>query len=89
MDVPHIVSDDDGNLVGNRLVSTPWFFNLDVGISREIDLGHAQTLTLTAGIKNLLDDFQSDLERGPFRDAGYVYGPAFPRTYHMGARWSF
>lgn len=89
MEVPHIVSDASGDLVGNRLVETPWFFNLDVGISREIDMGDERTLTLTAGIKNLLDAYQDDLERGAFRDATYVYGPAFPRTYHVGARWSF
>lgn len=89
MDVPHIVSDAAGQLVGNRLVETPWFFNLDVGVSREIALSDTQTLTLTAGIKNLLDDIQDDLERGAFRDAAYVYGPAFPRTYHVGLRWGF
>jgi outer membrane receptor for ferrienterochelin and colicins len=70
-------------------VETPWFFNLDVGVSREIALSDTQTLTLTAGIKNLLDDIQDDLERGAFRDAAYVYGPAFPRTYHVGLRWGF
>jgi len=89
MHVPHIVSDAPRDLVGNRLLETPWFFNLDVGISREIDMGDEQTLTLTAGIKNLLDAYQDDLERGAFRDATYVYGPAFPRTYDVGARWSF
>jgi outer membrane receptor for ferrienterochelin and colicins len=89
MDVPHIVSDADGNLVGNRLERSPWFFNLDLGISKRIELGDNTALTLTAGVKNLLDDYQDDLEVGVFRDAGYTYGPAFPRTYHVGARWDF
>ena len=89
MEIPHIVSDVSGTLVGNRLERSPWFFNLDVGISKKFELGGTYTLTVNAGIKNLLDDFQDDLEVGAFRDASYTYGPAFPRTYHIGAKWEF
>jgi len=88
--VPHVVSDTNtGDLVENRMRETPWFFNLDVGISKSFDIRENDTLTVSLGIRNLLDDTQSDLERGPFRDADYVYGPAFPRTFHAGVRWEF
>lgn len=88
--VPHVVSDvNTGDVIENRLRETPWFFNLDVGISKSFDIRENDTLTVSLGIRNLLDDYQGDLERGPFRDADYVYGPAFPRTYHAGVRWEF
>lgn len=89
MDIPHVVTDSNGDLVGNRLQESPWFFNVDVGISKTIDLAGGDRLTLSLGIRNLLNEFQQDLERGPFRDALYVYGPAFPRTVHAGIRWEF
>lgn len=89
MDVPHVVTAANGTLAGNRLQRSPWFFNLDVGISKEVALKGGQALTLSLGVKNLLNDFQDDLERGAFRDAGYVYGPAFPRTVHTGLKWEF
>ena len=88
--VPHVVSDvNNGDLIENRLRRTPWFVNLDVGASKTFDIQENQSLTVSVGIRNLLDDYQSDLERGPFRDADYTYGPAFPRTFHAGLRWEF
>ncbi len=88
--VPHVVSATaTGDLVENRLRKTPWFFNLDVGASKLFDIRESDKLTVSVGIRNLLDDYQADLERGPFRDADYVYGPAFPRTFHAGVRWEF
>jgi len=90
MAVPHVVSDvNTGDQIENRLRKTPWFFNLDVGVSKTFDIREKDQLTVSLGIRNLLDDYQSDLERGPFRDADYVYGPAFPRTFHAGVRWDF
>jgi outer membrane receptor for ferrienterochelin and colicins len=90
MEVPHVVSDvATGDLITNRLRNTPWFVNLDVGLSKTFDVRENDQLTVTIGIRNLLDDYQKDLERGPFRDADYVYGPAFPRTFHAGLRWEF
>jgi outer membrane receptor for ferrienterochelin and colicins len=88
--VPRVVSDTTtGDQIENRLRETPWFFNLDVGISKTLEIRENDRLTVSVGIRNLLDDYQRDLERGPFRDADYVYGPAFPRTFHAGVRWEF
>ena len=42
------------------------------------------TLEINAGVKNLLDQFQTDLDKGMDRDAGFIYGPATPRTYFVG-----
>jgi outer membrane receptor for ferrienterochelin and colicins len=37
-------------------------------------------LRVGIGLVNLLNAYQLDLERGPQRDAAYVYGPMRPRT---------
>lgn len=89
MDVPRIVSDANGNLVGNVLNRSPWFFTIDVGLRKEFQLAHNTSLTLSLGVRNLLNDFQDDLEVGAFRDAGYIYGPAFPRTVYLGVSIKF
>lgn len=41
-------------------------------------------LELNVGVKNVLDQYQKDLDRGVERDAGYIYGPSLPRTYFAG-----
>lgn len=62
---------------------TPWFADLGIVISRSIGLGRT-TLTLNAGVQNVLNSYQRDLEVGVNRDAAFVYGPIRPRTVTMG-----
>ena len=45
-------------------------------------------MEFSAGIKNVLDQYQKDLDLGPLRDAGYIYGPNLPRTYFVGLKIS-
>ena len=70
----------------DRLEVTPSFFELDLNISREIELG-GRVLDVTLGVKNLTDEYQQDLDQGPDRDSTYVYGPRLPRSYTVGLRW--
>jgi len=89
MDIPRILSDSaNGDPRGNRMQRSDWSFNVDVGISREFEL-RGGSLTASLGVQNLLDDFQNDLDQGVFRDASYVYGPAFPRTIFAGLKYEF
>ena len=37
-----------------------------------------------AGMKNLLNSFQDDFDKGIDRDPAYIYGPALPRTLYVG-----
>lgn len=90
MDVPRInVDPATGDTTSNELTKSPWFFNVDVGLRRAFDLGDASVLTLDLGVRNLLNDFQDDLEEGAFRDADYIYGPAFPRTVYASLGYEF
>lgn len=45
-------------------------------------------LELNAGVKNLFDSFQKDLDFGQNKDAAYIYGPAVPRTYFIGVKFA-
>ena len=91
----HIVT--NGKLTGSMLVQhfagyveqdeeveTPVFFEWDLKLCYGIPLYKHYTLEVNAGVKNLLDHFQRDLDKGMDRDAGYVYGPATPRTFFAG-----
>ena len=41
------------------------------------------TLEIAVGVKNMLDQFQRDIDQGMNRDASYIYGPSLPRTYFI------
>ena len=40
-------------------------------------------LEIAVGVKNMLDQFQPDIDQGMNRDASYIYGPSLPRTYFI------
>jgi outer membrane receptor for ferrienterochelin and colicins len=65
-------------------VTTPTFFEWDFKLCYDIPLYKHYTLEINAGVKNVLDHFQRDLDQGMDRDAGYIYGPAAPRTFFAG-----
>ncbi|MCG9910335.1 MAG: TonB-dependent receptor [Flavobacteriales bacterium] len=60
------------------------FFDLLAGLSYSILLKKTWKIRFDAGVSNLLNAFQKDLDFGIQRDAGYIYGPMRPRTYFMG-----
>ncbi len=62
---------------------TPDFLDLNIKLSYDFQLT-GTTLQLHGGVQNIFNSFQSDFDRGPLRDAGYIYGPALPRTFFMG-----
>jgi outer membrane receptor for ferrienterochelin and colicins len=86
MKVPHYA----GYIDDDRLETTPSFLTVDAGVTRTVTLGDTgSNLKISAGGKNLTNQFQDDLDQGPDRDAGYVYGPRFPRSYYLSLSYSF
>ncbi|MEW6363492.1 MAG: TonB-dependent receptor [Acidobacteriota bacterium] len=85
--VPHYA----GYIQASRLEETPSFYVLDLTGARDLwaDPSGRAKVRLTAGVSNLFDQFQSDLDRGPDRDAGYVYGPRYMRTFFAKLEYSF
>ncbi len=64
------------------LVRTPFFADLNLSLQRVFPFAD-RALTVEAGVYNLLDAYQSDIEVGWERDAGYFYGPFRPRSWFL------
>ena len=80
MIVPHYA----GFIEQDRMEKTPDFFDLNVKFNYTFVLHDHIKLQVNTGVQNILNHFQSDLDRGEFRDSGYFYGPAQPRTFFVG-----
>ena len=87
MKAPHYA----GYIAEDRLETTGSFLTVDVSVAREVALGSAEApaLRISAGVRNLTDEYQPDLDRGPLRDPSYVYGPRIPRSVYLGAKVEF
>jgi outer membrane receptor for ferrienterochelin and colicins len=91
-----------GNITGSMLlqhsagfvpedceVSSPVFYDFGFKFSYDIKLFANAKLNLNIGIKNIFNSFQSDIDKGSLKDAGYMYGPSLPRTYFFGIKIEF
>lgn len=78
--VPHLA----GFVPQDEEVVTPAFWDLGIRLAYDLHLYKHYCLCLSGGVKNVLDQFQRDLDQGPLRDAGYMYGITTPRTYFLG-----
>ncbi len=96
MYVPHFAPDmeeiPDGYpytyLPCDELKHTRAFFELGVKLAYDFHISPKLNLQVNAGVRNITDTFQPDLDRGGFRDSGYFYGPAMPRTVYVGIKLS-
>ncbi|MGS2764060.1 TonB-dependent receptor [Sinomicrobium sp. M5D2P9] len=82
MYVPHIA----GYIENDRLQKTPDFFELNLKTGYTFTLDNNFQLQLSGGIQNLFNSYQSDFDRGPDRDANYIYGPSRPRTFFVSVK---
>ncbi len=74
-----------GAIPQNRLDRAPSFVQVDLSLARRLTSGRVP-MTLTLAVRNLTNAYQRDLDQGPLRDAGYVYGPRLPRTVSVSVR---
>jgi outer membrane receptor for ferrienterochelin and colicins len=61
------------------------FFDLGLKLRYNIKL-NGTWMQLFAGVKNILNSYQDDFDRGIDRDPGYIYGPLNPRTVYIGIK---
>jgi outer membrane receptor for ferrienterochelin and colicins len=86
MVVPHYA----GWIAEDRLEMTSSYFTLDASVSKAFPLGFSDSnVVISVGGKNLTDAFQADVDQGPRRDSGYVWGPRFPRSIYTSVRFHF
>lgn len=83
MYVPHILNDE---LDFMHIKHTRDFFDLNTKVSRKFTINENFKLTLYAGVQNIFDAYQQDLDQGAGRDSDYIYGPATPRSYFFGLK---
>lgn len=81
--VPHFA----GYIAADRVVETPSFFDLNLKMTYTVKLVGVD-MQLSTGVKNLFNSFQTDLDKGPMRDAGYIYGPSMPRTAFFAVKFT-
>jgi outer membrane receptor for ferrienterochelin and colicins len=79
-------TDLGGNVIPDSEVTTPSFFDCGVKLSYTFRLTNIINLELNAGVKNILDAYQRDIDSGSGRDSAYIYGPAMPRTFFFGVK---
>lgn len=77
-----------GYIPEDRQYDTPSFFDLSLRLAYDFSLSRGVKMQVSGGVKNFLDAFQKDLDQGPLRDASYIYGPAVPRTYFIGLKFT-
>jgi outer membrane receptor for ferrienterochelin and colicins len=79
MIVPHFIYNQTP-----QMKNTPQFVDVNLKLNYTFVLHDHIKLQLNAGIQNILNSFQKDLDKGEFRDSGYFYGPTQPRTVFVG-----
>jgi outer membrane receptor for ferrienterochelin and colicins len=79
----------EGFIPEDRLEKSKAYTVMDANITRQLPMFSNHGLALTIGVKNLTNAYQTDLDRGPLRDAGYIWGPRFPRTVSISLRALF
>lgn len=73
----------------NRTVKTKTFFELGWKVSYEIPFYNGTEFEINAGIQNIFNSYQDDFDKGADRVSSYIYGPAMPRNFFVGAKLSF
>ena len=81
---PMLIQHFAGYVAEDEEVISPTFFDMGIKWAYEIPLYRLYSLEINAGVKNIFDSFQRDIDKGIDRDAGYIYGPSLPRTYFFG-----
>lgn len=77
-----------GFIPEDRVETTPGFTVVD--LRGEMPIYRAESrISLVMQLFNLFDVFQEDLDRGPEKHSGYVYGPRRPRTFASGLKFDF
>ncbi|WP_422090054.1 TonB-dependent receptor [Tenacibaculum ovolyticum] len=87
MDVLHLASDK--NLIKDEYFKSPSFFNFGINSTYTFEVENLHTnIELSAGVKNVFDNYQAKFDIGKERDSNFIYGPATPRTFVLGIKFT-
>ena len=65
-------------------VNTPTFWDMNMKVSYSFNILRKLQMNVNAGVINMFNQFQKDLDPGPERDSAYIYGPSLPRSIYAG-----
>ena len=83
-----LVQHNAGYIEADRSELTPSFWDLGLKLSYNFQLTNTIGLEVNGGVKNFLDSYQNDIDRGAFRDSVYIFGPMMPRTFFLGVKFT-
>jgi outer membrane receptor for ferrienterochelin and colicins len=81
--IPHYA----GYIASDRIEKTPSFADINIRTSKIFNLSNQLNVEAAVGVKNFLNSFQSDFDQGNQRDAGYLYGPIYPRHIYFSLKF--
>ena len=84
--VPYFGQDQANPEIG-ELKKTGSFFDAGIKLSYDFRLTEIIKVQLNGGIKNILNSFQSDFDKGIDRDPSYIYGPLNPQTIYFSLKF--
>ncbi len=75
------------NFAQDAMVTTKSFNEVDFKLSYTFPIAATGNENeLYGGVKNILDDYQSDFDIGKNRDSNYIYGTSMPRSLFVGLK---
>jgi outer membrane receptor for ferrienterochelin and colicins len=74
-------------IAGEQLKKSGNYLIPDILLSYDVHFSNEIEIQFYAGLKNIFNTFQNDHDKGVYRDSGYIYGPAQPRTLNFGVRF--
>ena len=83
--VPH----EAGVIEKPMTVMTKKFADIGLKAAYDFKLYKSINLQVNAGVQNIFNSYQNDLDKGPDRDSGYIYGPSLPRSFFAGVKISY
>ena len=86
---PMLVEHHFGYIETNQTEKTERFMDLGLKVSYDFNVFKSTTLQLNAGLQNIFNAYQSNFDKGPDRDSGYIYGPGMPRSFYVGVKLNY
>jgi len=78
-----------GYIPEDREENTPEFFDATIKLAYDIPIFNNTKFQINGGVQNIFNSYQKDFDKGPERDAGYIYGPGVPRSYFIGCKITY
>lgn len=75
------------NFQTTQLIQTKIYSEINTKLTYTFRLQKSQLqMEVYTGVKNLLNAYQTDFDKGKNRDSNYMYGPNLPRSYFVGIK---